>query len=137
MMTQEQATEELFHAAFMGNVSVAVTALAAHASIVTARSDETHNTPLHGAAAHSGAIARLLIEKGADVNATNKNGQTPLHVGAAWGRADLVRLLIDRGAEFTSRDATGRTALEWAAHNGHKETQRIIFVAMQHQLSES
>jgi ankyrin repeat protein len=57
--------------------------------------------------------ARLLIAKGADVNAANDNGETALHI--AVGRGDgLVRFLAENGARLDARDKSERTPLDVA-----------------------
>jgi ankyrin repeat protein len=55
-------------------------------------------------------VARLLIEAGADVNATDRWG-TPLTHAAAYGFDQLIRLLLDAGADPTVCDSEGRTPL--------------------------
>ncbi len=53
-------------------------------------------------AANSGnaEIVRLLIERGANINASeNKKGQTALMWAAAEGHSEIVSLLIERGAD--------------------------------------
>ena len=49
-------------------------------------------------------MARLLLYSGAEVDARNKSGDTPLH-DAAWNNStDAARLLIDRGADADGID---------------------------------
>lgn len=56
-------------------------------------------TPLHNAAYFEKAdCARLLLKYGADINATESWGQTPVLLAAQKGSATLLRLLIDHGA---------------------------------------
>lgn len=56
--------------------------------------------PLHKALAlKQGAIAELLIERGAQVNRYNTSGETPLHVATVSGCADGVTLLLNAGAQ--------------------------------------
>jgi len=43
-------------------------------------------------------IAKLLIKFGADINATDKFGDTPLHNAIIWGHPDIVKFLLDTGA---------------------------------------
>lgn len=54
---------------------------------------------MHNAAYFEKAdCARLLLKYGADINATESWGQTPLLLAAQKGSATLLRLLIDHGA---------------------------------------
>jgi cytohesin len=61
-------------------------------------------------------IARLLLEKGADVNATKNDGWTPLHHSSQHGDLVLVALLLDYGANPNIRSQGGQTALHTAAY---------------------
>jgi ankyrin repeat protein len=71
-------------------------------------------TPLHFAARDGNAdIAGLLIQAGADVNAQDDRGVTPLH--RANENPQMIALLCDAGAKVNMADATGRTPLHWAA----------------------
>jgi ankyrin repeat protein len=72
-------------------------------------------TPL-GTAAAFGAneMAALLLERGADVDATADHGFTPLHAAAANGNAELVQLLLEHGANRDARNEQGRTPAELA-----------------------
>jgi ankyrin repeat protein len=45
------------------------------------------------------AMVRLLLERGAEVNAKTKDGTTALVTAARRGNTDAVRLLIAQGAE--------------------------------------
>ena len=61
------------------------------------RVDIFGKTPLHYATAQNHKeVVRLLIENGADVNATAMNGIKPLHCARA---KDVSHLLIDNGAD--------------------------------------
>jgi hypothetical protein len=51
-------------------------------------------TPLHVACSHGKTeIARLLLDAGAAVNITDKEGWTPLHCAAAEGHLEVLKLL--------------------------------------------
>lgn len=50
------------------------------------------------------AKVRLLVEKGANVNARSKQGRTPLIIAAAHdGNFDVVKLLVEKGADISIR----------------------------------
>jgi hypothetical protein len=55
------------------------------------------------------AIARLLIERGADVNATDADGMTPLMEAAHEGRSAMLRALIDAGADLDLKNSVYQT----------------------------
>ena len=59
------------------------------------------------------AAARLCLDHGADVNATDAGGNTPLHLAVA-SSDELVRLLVERGANVNAKDQLGRTPLDVA-----------------------
>jgi len=59
-------------------------------------------------------IVELLIAAGADVNARDDGGDTPLLNAAAFGQKEIVELLIGKGAEVNAKNANGETPLDWA-----------------------
>jgi ankyrin repeat protein len=59
---------------------------------------------------------RLLVEKGANVNARSKQGRSPLVIAAAHdGNVEVLRLLIARGADVKAPGAAGANAALIAA----------------------
>jgi uncharacterized protein len=66
-------------------------------------------------------IATHLIEMGADVNATSKQGVTPLMGAAMNGHADLVTLLATKNTNLDqlSEMQYSENALHLASRNGH------------------
>ena len=64
-------------------------------------------------------ICRLLIDKGAQMEATDNSGWTSLHLVSWEGHIDIVRLLCDRGADIEARDNGGWRPLHYAAIYGH------------------
>lgn len=57
---------------------------------------------------------KMNIELGADVNAANSMGLTPLLGAANRGANPIIRYLASQGAKLDVQDAVGRTALRWA-----------------------
>lgn len=61
------------------------------------KSDE--GAPIHSAALNGYAeIVKLLIDKGAKVDETDKGGHTPLHFASREGKTEVVKLLLEHGA---------------------------------------
>ncbi len=51
--------------------------------------------------------------KDAEVNAVDKDGQTPLHYAAEGGCKEIVQLLIAKGADINAKDNQGKTPPDW------------------------
>jgi ankyrin repeat protein len=77
----------------------------------TAHRDSFGCTPLHYA--RSAAAARRLLDAGADPNAVNPGGESPLHY-AAYEAPDVARVLLAAGADPNLHNTHGMTALHFA-----------------------
>jgi len=86
---------------------------------------------IHFAAASKNNAVELLttlLDAGADINALNDNGQTPLHIAVFWNNVDAVKLLVDRGADKTIKNKSGRTPEELAIHYDYVDVMKIFGV---------
>jgi ankyrin repeat protein len=66
------------------------------------------------------SIVRLIGE-GADLQETNEQGETALHVAAKYATDDVNLEILKAGVDITKVDALGRTALHVAATEGKEE----------------
>lgn len=73
---------------------------------------------------------KKLLMLGANVNATDDRGYSPLMVAEACttrpGRPELVELLIAKGAAVNLQARNGRTALMYAAKNGDTQAVKAL-----------
>lgn len=85
-------------------------------------------TPLHLAAGRSGdpEVVRLLLARGARVDALNRLRMTPLINAAATGRKEVVALLLAAGADPKHRDSLGRTARSLAEKGKFAEVAAML-----------
>lgn len=61
-------------------------------------------------------IVKLLLESGANVNATDADDMMPLHAACSWFTSEL---LLANGANVNAIDKNGRTPLHHASYSGY------------------
>ena len=72
-------------------------------------------------------LAALLLEHGADANASDKNGWTPLMYAVTYmGTANAANLLIQHGANLNAKNRKGGTALAIAESAGRHEFAAVL-----------
>ena len=77
--------------------------------------------------AETKAMVKMLLQRGADANAPDKNGNTPLMAAASHGcDRDLMRSLIASGAKVDAVGKTGLTAFEQGLISGHDGLEELI-----------
>lgn len=114
-------------AAFFGHLPVVELLLRVGAEVDAPSQNPMRVRPLHSAIANRRtAIAKLLIEYGADVNSTQADDFTPLHEAAQNGLLELTQLLLERGAHVNARLANGQTPLALAIEQHHLEVEELL-----------
>jgi len=61
------------------------------------------------------AMAKMLIDAGADINLRNNDGSTALLTASFFCRPEIVRMLLNKGADKTIKNKYGSTAYESVA----------------------
>jgi uncharacterized protein len=121
---------DVFEAASFGEVDRLTQLLGEDPSLASARSGDGF-TALHFAAFFGKLEAsRLLVGRGADVDAVGTGWMTgtALHSAAAGRHRDVVALLLEAGANPDLRQSHGWTALHSAVHNGDEGTVELLLL---------
>jgi ankyrin repeat protein len=69
---------------------------------------------------------KCWLREGADINASDAYGYTPLMNAAMLGRVKIVKALIEAGADIQKKGQFGYTALHAAAQNGHLDVVQAL-----------
>ncbi|KAJ4341920.1 hypothetical protein N0V95_007105 [Ascochyta clinopodiicola] len=90
--------------------------------------DSGNNTPLT-IAAETGQhkMVKLLLNKGADVNAQSGPYSNALQAASYRGNEQAVKMLLDKGAEVNAQGGYYGNALYAALYKGHKQVVRMLF----------
>jgi len=92
--------------------------------------EEVKYTPLN-VAVHKGLITlvELLLQNGANINASSTNLDHPLFICSQAGNAELVDLLLKKGANVNQTNKLGSTALVTASQRGHFNIVQLLVKA--------
>lgn len=114
-------------AIFFGHKETATLLLASGAEVNMASKNAMNVRPLHAAAAARQLdVARILAERGGDVNARQQSGYTPLHEAAATGQIEFAELLIRHGANVNAKTDDGKTPLSFASKSKQGEMAALL-----------
>lgn len=85
-------------------------------------------TPLHVATQYGNKeiTERLLSVKNLQIDATNQDGSTALHLAISRGYEDICRDLIDKGASINITTKQGHTCLHLAADVGNTDIVSLV-----------
>ena len=112
----------------LGDTDRAQRMLAADPGLIDSRTPDGY--PAAGIAIFfgHGALARWLIEQGADVNAyaDNANRVAPVHAAASARDRETMRLLLERGADPNARQLMDYTPLHGAGSRGDVEMAKLL-----------
>ena len=87
-----------------------------------------HRPPFHTAVYWGQkAVIETLVAKGADINAKEKDGTTPLHEAVGKKHTEIVKFLLDKGAEINTKGGWQRqTPLHCAVRVGDSNTVELL-----------
>jgi ankyrin repeat protein len=90
------------------------------------QSTNDNATPLH--AATSRGIAEVLVNAGADVEAKNRFGFTPLHIAAHYNFIDVAQFLLSKKADIECKTENGWTPLCEAIYSRNKDMAEFLIL---------
>lgn len=124
-----QDESPLMMAAMRGDLKLVTELIAKDADV-----NKTGWTPLHYAASSTQgeqlAVAKLLLENSAYIDAASPNGSTPLMMAAMYGTTSTLKLLLDEGADPTLKNQLGLTAVDFAQRAERKDMVELIGAAI-------
>ena len=100
-----------------------------HGAVVDIRG-EWNRTPLHMPLPECVGITRWLLNRGADPNARDSFGSTPLHWAARFTCSETVQVLLEYKADANSQKRTGDTSLCDAIF-GYGSSQEVVDLVRQ------
>jgi hypothetical protein len=89
--------------------------------------DAKGRTPLYIAAEKGASVlTRMLLDKGADVNAHGGRYGNALHAASEGGHEAVVKLLLDKGADVDAHGGVYGNALYAASVGGHEAVVKLL-----------
>lgn len=88
--------------------------------------DESNPVLVIAASQGNVQVIKLLLDRGADVNASGEYGENSLFRAISTAPNETIRLLLDRGANPNALNVGNGTPLERAAERGKVETVQLL-----------
>uniref|UniRef100_A0A1D1YFF0 ADP-ribosylation factor GTPase-activating protein AGD3 n=1 Tax=Anthurium amnicola TaxID=1678845 RepID=A0A1D1YFF0_9ARAE len=73
-------------------------------------------------------MLELLLQYGANINATDFKGQTPLHHCILDGKSEIAKLFLSRGADPHATDREGKTPIQYAADIENVDEELLLLL---------
>lgn len=107
-------------AAFLGHAGATMFLALLGADVLVVADNPSRMQPVHSAVESGNVgVVEALVRTGADVDARQAGGLTPLMVAASQGATTVAERLLAAGARRRLHDDEGRTAADHAAATGH------------------
>ena len=113
--------EAVSMAAFNGQLSLVKMLLSKETNM-----DQLNSILFTAANGNQTKLIEHMLSKGANINSTDKDGETPLSAAAQAGYLNAVKVLLDHGADANLADIRGRTPLDYSIEFEHPETADLL-----------
>ncbi|XP_048243370.1 uncharacterized protein LOC124139633 [Haliotis rufescens] len=88
---------------------------------------ENKALPIHFAAlGNNGPAMKLILEKGAEVNAATEQGETALHLAVCKNEIEVVKFLLDKGADVNAKTKMGKTPIHDAVYYKKTDAAKLL-----------
>ncbi|MEE9443648.1 MAG: ankyrin repeat domain-containing protein [candidate division Zixibacteria bacterium] len=122
----ETTTNDILEASRSGDLELVQTTLDRDTTTIGIRNDRG-STALHFAAENGHLqIVELLLDRGADLEAIDVDGDTPLMGAAIRGHSEIFKMLLSRGADVDILNINENGVLHYAAMGGSVEIVDLL-----------
>ena len=124
MSTPLKSTLNIHEAILSDNVENVDQYLTINPSYPLETLDKFGSRPLHYV--NSVDMAKLLLDKGANINSVTDNNSTLLHLAIQRNEKELIRFLVARGANLNEEDVFGKTPLIYAIQTKQADVVQLL-----------